>query len=50
MLKKVASDYEDQCKAKAADFVRNIFYVDDGLRRVNTWGSYKLGWDHKDVL
>ena len=33
---KVASDYEDQCGAEAADFVRNNFYVDDGLRSVST--------------
>lgn len=36
MLKKVASDFEDQCGAKAADFVRNYFNVDDGLRPVST--------------
>ena len=36
VLKKVASDYEDQCTAKAADFVRNNFYVDDRLRSVST--------------
>ena len=35
-LKKVASDYEDQCGTQAADFVRNNFYVDDGLRSVST--------------
>ena len=35
-LKKVASDFEDQCGAEAADFVRNNFYVDDGLRSVST--------------
>lgn len=35
-LKKVASDYEDQCRTEAADFVKNNFYVDDGLRSVST--------------
>ena len=35
-LKKVASDYEDQCGAEAAEFVRNNFYVDDDLRSVST--------------
>ena len=35
-LKKVASDYEDQCGAEAADFIRNNFYVDDSLRSVST--------------
>lgn len=35
-LKKVVSDYEDQCGTEAADFVRNNFYVDDSLRSVST--------------
>lgn len=34
-LKKVASDYEDQCRTEA-DFVKNNFYVDDSLRSVST--------------
>ena len=35
-LKKVASDYEDRCGPEAADFVKNNFYMDDGLRSVST--------------
>ncbi|KAK3736571.1 hypothetical protein QZH41_003145 [Actinostola sp. cb2023] len=31
-LKKVADDYEDEFGLKVADFIRNDFYVDDGLK------------------
>jgi hypothetical protein len=33
-LRKTADDYEKICGTKAADFVRNNFYVDDGLKSV----------------
>ena len=35
-LKKMASDYEGQCGSEAASFVKNDFYVDDGLKSVST--------------
>ena len=35
-LKKTASDYEGQCGSEAASFVKNDFYVDDGLKSVPT--------------
>lgn len=31
-LKSTANDYEEEIGSKAADFVRNDFYVDDGLK------------------
>ena len=33
-LKKIADDYEEECGPEAANFVRNNFYVDDGLKSV----------------
>ena len=33
-LRKTADDYEKICGTEAADFVRNNFYVDDGLKSV----------------
>ena len=33
-LRKTADDYEGDCGAEAADFIRNNFYVDDGLKSV----------------
>ena len=33
-LRKMADDYEGDCGAEAADFIRNNFYVDDGLKSV----------------
>ena len=35
-LKKIASDYEDQYDSEAANFMKNNFYVDDGLNLVPT--------------
>lgn len=35
-LKKTASDYEGQYGTEAANFVKNDFYVDDGLKSVST--------------
>ena len=35
-LKKVASDYEEQCGSEAAKFVKKNFYVDDGLKSVSS--------------
>lgn len=35
-LKKTASDFEDECGSEAAHFVKNDFYVDDGLKSVPT--------------
>ena len=33
-LKKIANDYEEECGSEAANFVRNNFYVDNGLKSV----------------
>ncbi|KAK3726566.1 hypothetical protein QZH41_001952, partial [Actinostola sp. cb2023] len=35
-LKKIADDYEDEFGSKVADFIRNDFYVDDGLKSLPT--------------
>ena len=35
-LKRTASDYEGQYGTEAANFVKNNFYVDDGLKSVST--------------
>jgi hypothetical protein len=35
-LKRIADDYEEECGSEAANFVRNNFYVDDGLKSVQT--------------
>ena len=35
-LKTAADDYEDECGSNAANFVRQDFYVDDGLKSVLT--------------
>ncbi|XP_038055961.1 uncharacterized protein LOC119727951 [Patiria miniata] len=35
-LKQIANSYEEECGSAAANFVRNDFYVDDGLRSVST--------------
>lgn len=35
-LKKVASDYDDQCRSEAANFMKNNIYVDDDIKLVPT--------------
>ena len=35
-LKTTADDYETECGSQAANFVRDNFYVDDGLKSVST--------------
>lgn len=35
-LKKIANDHEDEFGTEAANFVRDDFYVDDGLKSVDT--------------
>ena len=35
-LKRIADDHEEECGSEAANFVRNDFYVDDGLKSVDT--------------
>jgi hypothetical protein len=38
-LKKTADDYEERIDREAANFIRNDFYVDDGLKYVATEGE-----------
>ena len=33
-LRRVADDFRHECGSEAADFIRNNFYVDDGLKSV----------------
>ena len=35
-LKRIADDHEEECGSEVANFVRNDFYVDDGLKSVDT--------------
>ena len=35
-LKTTADDYERECGSQAANFVRNNFYVDDGLKSISS--------------
>lgn len=35
-LKKIANDYEEEYGSDIADFIRNDFYVDDGLKSLST--------------
>ena len=49
-LKKIADDYEEECGPEAANFVRNNFYVDDGLKSVkNTEQATTLIQRTKDL-
>ena len=35
-LKQIATDYENEFGSEAAEFLRNDFYVDDGLRSTDS--------------
>ena len=49
-LKRIADDYEEECGSEAANFVRNNFYVDDGLKSVeNTKQATNLIQKTKDL-
>ncbi len=49
-LKRIADDHEEECGSEAANFVRNNFYVDDGLKSVeNTKQATNLIQKTKDL-
>lgn len=51
VLKRIASDQEEEFGHEAANFVRDNFYVDDGLKLVLTLAeAIKLIWKHKKVV
>ena len=49
-LKRIADDYEEECGPEVAYFIRNNFYVDDGLKSVkNTEQAITLIQRTKDL-